>query len=86
MNDETITEIITKLVGDIYPIGETNHDIKSNSNLETYCKVTLGMVSEIINVYNQNLKSYEGSKIQAREISRLWLKEIQTYVNELSKL
>ena len=55
-----LTEIVTKLVGDIRPRGETNHDEDSFKNLKVMLKLIEELTAEVkdISYRNQHAQEY----------------------------
>lgn len=73
----TIKEILNKLIGSIFPIGETNTDDKRYKNLEKYCDLLNEMSFELMDVVRYNKDHYEGSRIKAGEKSFKVLKMLK---------
>ena len=74
MEPSIVKEVVDKLIGDISPIGESNHDAESIGNLKEYCDVISQMVAKIedISYYNKNSQEYS-------------VKEHVNYINKFIK-
>jgi hypothetical protein len=60
-------EVVTKLNGSIYPIGETQADDIRYENLEALIVLIDRLLSDIDNVYTINKRAQEFSKKRAAE-------------------
>lgn len=60
MEPDIVKEVVDKLIGDISPRGESNHDNQSINNLKEYCNVISQMIAKIedISYYNRNAQEY----------------------------
>ena len=70
-----IYEIVTKLVGRINPVGETNTDDERFENLKVMCELVEKLVVDIDTVGYSNKKAYEFSKKRAAEYSEKFITE-----------
>ena len=62
-----IYEIVTKLVGRINPVGETNTDNERFENLKVMCELVEKLVVDIDTVGYSNRTAYEFSKKRAAD-------------------
>ena len=62
-----IYEIVTKLVGKINPVGETNTDNERFENLKVMCELVVNLIVDIDTVGYYNRTAHEFSKKRAAE-------------------
>jgi hypothetical protein len=67
------TKIITKLIGSIEPVGETNTDNERFENLKAQCKLVEELVMRIQYVANSNKDRHENSMKRASDYADLFL-------------
>ena len=77
-----ITKIFDKLIGDIYPIGETHHDDMAYENLLTYIEVATGCLERIYEVAECHDRS-EWSMQRSGEKALKYLSKLNTDLSEL---
>lgn len=70
-----IYEIVTKLVGKINPVGETDTDNERFENLKIMCELVEKLVVDIDTVGYSNKNAYEFSKKRAAEYSEKFIIE-----------
>ena len=70
-----IYEIVTKLIGKINPIGETNTDNERFENLKVMCDLVEKLIVDIDTVGYSNRNAYEFSKKRAAEYSEKFITE-----------
>ena len=70
-----IYEIVTKLVGRINPVGETNTDNERFENLKVMCELVEKLIVDIDTVGYSNKNAYEFSKKRAAEYSEKFIIE-----------
>ena len=70
-----IYEIVTKLVGKINPVGETDTDNERFENLKIICELVEKLVVDIDTVGYSNKNAYEFSKKRAAEYSEKFIIE-----------
>lgn len=70
-----IYEIVTKLVGKINPVGETDTDNERFENLKIMCELVEKLVVDIDTVGYSNKNAYEFSKKRASEYSEKFITE-----------
>jgi hypothetical protein len=70
MNANTIKEVVVKLVGPVYPIGETNTDDKRFDNLVVLCDLTNELITLIDGVAWENRDCVEYSRKRAGDFAR----------------
>lgn len=67
------TKIITKLIGPIDPVGETNADDERFENLKEQCKLVQELIMRIQYVANSNKNRSERSMKRAGDYADLFL-------------
>jgi hypothetical protein len=75
-------EVVDKLIGEITPIGESNHDKKAFNCLITHALLTEAMVNELIGIA-QLEQSYKHSIMRAGEYAKHRLKDLQRSLNQI---
>lgn len=65
MSIDTVEEVVTKLVGRIKPVGESNEDEKRFENLVLMCELVDRLVTKIDEVAYDNKDRYEASMKKA---------------------
>ena len=80
-----IYEIVTKLVGRINPVGETNTDNERFENLKVMCELVEKLVIDIDTVGYSNKKAYEFSKKRAAEYSEKFITERLGLSNDITE-
>jgi hypothetical protein len=70
----TYTEIVKKLVGPVYPVGDASRDPERFENLKEMCELVNQLVTIIDKVGYDNRNSYEHS-----------VKEMSDYANDFLK-
>ena len=71
----TYTEIVSKLIGNINPIGETNTDNERFENLKQICELVNNLVSQIDSVSYENRNSNEFSVKRASDYASEFLSQ-----------
>lgn len=70
-----IYEVVTKLVGRINPVGETNTDNERFENLKVMCELVGKLIVDIDTVGYSNKTAYEFSKKRAADYADKFIKE-----------
>ena len=70
-----IYEVVTKLVGKINPVGETDTDNERFENLKVMCLLVEKLVVDIDTIGYSNKNAYEFSKKRAAEYSEKFIRE-----------
>lgn len=78
----TIFEIVKKLIGNTYAIGETNYDEKANKNIEVLGELTNKLVNELILIRSDNLDRYEYSRKVNGKIANKYLINIKEQLDD----
>jgi len=73
MSTFTIVEMIMKLVGRIYPVGETNSDARSQKALEHLCMIVEQLIIKIDEVAYENRNRQEASIKKSADFARDFL-------------
>jgi len=71
-----LTEIVNKLVGDIRPIGESNHDEKSLESLKVMCELIDKLIFKVA-VVAKGSDSYEASVKAHGEYAEKFISELK---------
>ena len=70
-----IYEVVTKLVGKINPVGETDTDNERFENLKVMCLLVEKLVVDIDTIGYSNKNAYEFSKKRAAEYAEKFIRE-----------
>jgi len=74
-------DVVTKLIGSINPIGESNTDSKRFENLKEMTELVQELLSDISRVASYK-NQYEHSVKKAGEYAYKFLKEVKEGINE----
>lgn len=77
--------IVTTLMDNTSPVGETNHDHESNAKLREVSGVVASMVGDIWWIYYENSKRNEASMKEAADIAKNALLGIKEALEDLSE-
>ena len=69
-------EIVKKLIGPIYPVGETNEDNRRFENLKKFINLTDNLLTDIDDLAYINRDAHEFSKKRAAEEAKKYLDRI----------
>lgn len=78
-------DIISILVNDTSPVGETNHDRKSNAKLREVTGIVESIVSDILWIYQQNKGLNEASMKETADIAKNALLSIKRDLEDFSE-
>lgn len=78
-------DITATLMNDTSPVGETNHDMKSNTKLREVTGIVESIVSDILWIYQQNKDLNEASMKEAANIAKNALLSIKEDLEDLSE-
>lgn len=80
-SNETILSLLQTLVGEIRPIGETNHDNQSFENLQQLCSLADDIVFQIEQVAATYKDRYEFSIKRSGEFADNFIKRLREHEN-----
>lgn len=82
LKSHDINMVVDELVGDIMPIGETNHDNMAYDNLLTYIEVVTGCLERIYEVAEYHDRTEWSMQRSGREALK-YLSKLNTDLSEL---
>lgn len=80
MEAETVVEVVKKLVGNVYPVGETYADEDALKNLKEFKRVIILLVEIIIELSNKKDHPF-GSVQEIGTESYYFLQNLVDYIN-----
>ena len=80
MEADVIYEVVKKLIGNVYPAGESHTDEKRFENLELLCEVTQKLVSNIDQISHDYKDVHQASVKKAGEYAQNFLNEPTVYI------
>ena len=80
----TTLDVIRTLVGEIYPVGETEHDDMAYENLSNYGSLVLAMIDDIIDIAEDKDRSQSSISKAGRRAAYL-ITEIRNKLEEDAK-
>lgn len=81
MKAETIVEVVKKLVGNVYPVGETYADEEALKNLKEFKRVITLLVGIVIELSNEKDHPF-GSVQEIGKESYYFLQNLVDYINK----
>lgn len=85
MDNQTVYEVICKLVGPIDPVGETHTDNKRLENLKTMTRVLDHLLDDVLWVSAHHADSKLCSMKESGQLAQKFLLMLKDYVQEVER-